>query len=117
MENNAIAGEDRRQAPRFPASEPISLKVVDRDGQAVMTTIADLSFGGFCLKGNLGADVGEEVTLTHSIAGEFQGEVMWQRENQIGVRVIMSSGNREKLLQYTCLALYPDKDIPEQIRS
>ena len=116
MENNAIAGEDRRHAPRFSASDPISLKVVDRDGQSVMTTVADLSFGGFCLRGNIGADVGEEVTLRHSIAGEFQGEVMWQRKNQIGVRVIMSSGNREKLLQYTCLALYPDKDVPKQIK-
>ncbi|MFD2207270.1 PilZ domain-containing protein [Kiloniella antarctica] len=116
MENSAAVGEDRRQAQRFSASEPISLKVVDRDGQSVMTTIADLSFGGFCLKGNLGADVGKEVTLTHSIAGNFQGEVMWHGENQIGVRVIMSSGNREKLLQFTCLALYPDKDVPEQIK-
>ncbi|WP_419901639.1 PilZ domain-containing protein [Kiloniella sp.] len=117
MENKAIAGEDRRQSQRFSASEPISLKVVDRNGQSVMTTVADLSFGGFCLKGNVGADVGGEVTLTHSIAGDFRGEVMWHAENQIGVRVIMSSGDREKLLQFTCLALYPDKDVPDPILS
>ncbi|MCZ4281988.1 PilZ domain-containing protein [Kiloniella laminariae] len=117
MENNGLSAEERRMAPRFPASDPISLKVVDREGKVVITTIADLSFGGFCLKSNDEfAEVGEQVTLTHSIAGEFKGEVMWHRGDQIGVRVIMSSGDREKLLQYTCLALYPDKDIPAQIK-
>jgi hypothetical protein len=79
----ALRPEERRQHKRKPVLW--SARVESRDG-AADCIILDLSLGGAKLRGQLGVQARQSVTLVIDRFGAIRAEVVWARQGYMGLR-------------------------------
>ncbi|WP_343562571.1 PilZ domain-containing protein [Kiloniella sp. b19] len=113
MTDNNSQDNNRRIHERLASTDETTFVLSIGEREIGKGVILDMSLGGFRIASKAQPELGSGISLTHPVAGTFEGVVVWTRPDVFGVRVEMTAPERERVLRFTCLAVFPDHDVPQ----
>ena len=111
-------GRERRRVPRYVSELRARLSDL-ATGESVKAALVTLSVLGCCLEGSQLPAAGQKCELNTEWEGQplrLQGEVVWNKQKQAGVKFASLDEDTEKLLRQTCanLRIQPMAPLPPE---
>jgi hypothetical protein len=102
------ASGERRTWERYKLENPTTL-TVRVNGASYRCVVEDISVGGARLRLVGGLDADQPLALEHPVAGEFGGQAVWSKDDEVGVRFELPAQTLEHLLKCVAVILNPDE--------